>query len=175
MHPAGVLTLGLQSDQTRQEDGIHWSLLLAHLRYYGDPVVTSRSVSKNGSKLTLTEFLQVSLGPVFKSWGEQGKDIEKCARYLKALKDCAKFDPAKPHQMPEDNWLEVLCTAAEDFLNLSFAGASMLLDIGFTRSCDKEIYILETLVSVHEGGQWVADLDVLGSWMQNPCYTASYP
>ena len=39
----------------------------------------------------------------------------------------------------------------------------MPLDIGFTGNCDREVYILETVVSVHEAGQWVADLDVLGS------------
>jgi hypothetical protein len=39
----------------------------------------------------------------------------------------------------------------------------MPLDIGLTGNCDREVYILETLVSVHEAGQWVADLDMLGS------------
>lgn len=116
VHPAGLLTLGLQSDRTGQEDGVHWSLPLAHLRYYGDPIVRTRSVTKNGSRLTLAEFLQAILGALFESWGCQGKDNEACAKFLKALKTAVLLDSSHGTQMPADCWLDILGTAASDFL-----------------------------------------------------------
>jgi hypothetical protein len=116
VHPAGLLTLGLQSERTGQDHGVHWSLPLAHLRYYGDPIVRTRSVTKNGSRLTLAEFLQTTLGAVFESWGHQGRNSEDCAKFLKALKTAVLFDSSRPTQMLEDSWLDILGTAASDFL-----------------------------------------------------------
>ena len=46
-------------------------------------------------------------------------------------------------------------------LHLSFTGASSPIDVGLFGGQDTEVYMLETLVSVHERGQWTADLDVL--------------
>ena len=46
-------------------------------------------------------------------------------------------------------------------LHLSFTGASFPIDVGLFGGQDTEVYMLETLVSVHERGQWTADLDVL--------------
>jgi hypothetical protein len=53
----------------------------------------------------------------------------------------------------------------ETSLHMSFTGWSMQVDtssVGFgTRDVDKEAQIFEALVSVHERGRWIADLDVL--------------
>lgn len=46
-------------------------------------------------------------------------------------------------------------------LHLSFTGASFPIDVGSFGGQDTEVYMLETLVSVHEKGRWAADLDVL--------------
>lgn len=46
-------------------------------------------------------------------------------------------------------------------LHLSFTGASFPIDVGYFGGQDTEVYMLETLVSVHDKGHWVADLDVL--------------
>ena len=64
----GILTIGLYSSEPRQEAGVYWSLPLAHLRYYGDAVLTSRSISKDGSRLTLDELMVASLGAVIATW-----------------------------------------------------------------------------------------------------------
>ena len=48
-------------------------------------------------------------------------------------------------------------------LHLSFTSACVPIDVGFFGGQDTEVYMLETLVSVHERGQWTADLDVLGT------------
>lgn len=114
-HPAGLLTLGLQRERTEtEEDGLHWSLPLAYLKYYGGPILRTRSVSETGSRLTLAEFLQAVLGAVFRSWGTHGEDHEGCARFLKALKDI--FANETTPDLLADSWLDILSTAASDFL-----------------------------------------------------------
>ena len=49
-------------------------------------------------------------------------------------------------------------------LHLSFTTAESPLGDSFSGMRDDEVYFLETLLSVHEGGKWVADLDVLKSF-----------
>lgn len=46
-------------------------------------------------------------------------------------------------------------------LHLSFTGFAFPLDVGEYGGRDTEVYILETLISVHERGEWVADLAIL--------------
>ena len=46
-------------------------------------------------------------------------------------------------------------------LHLSFTGSSLPLDVGYSGRQDTEVYLLESVVSVHERGEWVADLDIL--------------
>jgi len=46
-------------------------------------------------------------------------------------------------------------------LHLSFTGYNPPIVIGEHGAQDAEVYILESAVSVHDHGKWVADLDVL--------------
>ncbi|RFU28622.1 hypothetical protein B7463_g7722, partial [Scytalidium lignicola] len=65
----GILTIGLQ-DMTRKGDsGVRWSLPLAHLRFYGEPVVSSGKISQATERVSVDDFLQVVLGCVLASWG----------------------------------------------------------------------------------------------------------
>ena len=57
-------------------------------------------------------------------------------------------------------------------LHLSFTTAEFPIGTEFSGTRDEEIYLLETLLSVHEGGEWVADLDVLNSFSNRDRYTA---
>ena len=49
-------------------------------------------------------------------------------------------------------------------LHLSFTGAESRLNLGFSGAQDNEVLILEALISVHENGRWVADLNLLKSF-----------
>ncbi|KAL8723732.1 MAG: hypothetical protein Q9225_000027 [Loekoesia sp. 1 TL-2023] len=49
-------------------------------------------------------------------------------------------------------------------LHLSFTSAEVPLTDDFSGLKDDELYLLETLLSAHEGGKWVADLDVQNSF-----------
>ncbi|CAJ2510752.1 Uu.00g063770.m01.CDS01 [Anthostomella pinea] len=48
-------------------------------------------------------------------------------------------------------------------LHLSFSEASQAVNVDFSGGRDTEAYFLETLVSVHDKGTWIAELDVLGT------------
>ncbi|KAI1174457.1 hypothetical protein F4777DRAFT_579888 [Nemania sp. FL0916] len=48
-------------------------------------------------------------------------------------------------------------------LHLSFSDASQAVNVNFSGGPDVEAYFLETLVSVYNRGDWIAELDVLGS------------
>ncbi|KAJ5937291.1 hypothetical protein N7454_004946 [Penicillium verhagenii] len=52
-------------------------------------------------------------------------------------------------------------------LHLSYTGYNIPIDVGLQGAQDWEIYLLESVVSVHERGEWVADLDILRA-LQSP-------
>ncbi|KAH8664189.1 hypothetical protein BX600DRAFT_512251 [Xylariales sp. PMI_506] len=54
-------------------------------------------------------------------------------------------------------------------LHLLFTGSTQEVDIGYSGAQDKELYILESVVSLHGMGEWIADLDILKA-LQNPPY-----
>ncbi|XDG08020.1 hypothetical protein ABKA04_007635 [Annulohypoxylon sp. FPYF3050] len=55
-------------------------------------------------------------------------------------------------------------------LHLSFSEASQAINIGFSGGRDIEAYFLETLVSVHDRGTWIAELDILKTLRSPPDY-----
>ncbi|KAF7589905.1 hypothetical protein BBP40_003523 [Aspergillus hancockii] len=67
--PGGILTLGLNAANPGPGDGVRWSLPLAHLRFYGEPVEVTSTISKNGERLRMHDFLQVVLGSALAGWG----------------------------------------------------------------------------------------------------------
>jgi hypothetical protein len=81
----GVLTIGLHRSAT-EDQGISWSLSLAHLRFYGEPVTSSRSSSNDTSRVTFDELGVAVLGSVVAGWGfEDVRDIEDAADWFTAL------------------------------------------------------------------------------------------
>ncbi|KAL9612539.1 MAG: hypothetical protein Q9167_002878 [Letrouitia subvulpina] len=86
-HSGGILTVGLQKPD-QQHTGVYWSLPLAHLRYYGEPVVSARSMdSATRSRLSLTELLLATLGSLFYGWGEAGLDTLRAIDWFSGLLD----------------------------------------------------------------------------------------
>ncbi|KAL4733960.1 hypothetical protein BDV11DRAFT_213256 [Aspergillus similis] len=83
-----------------------------------------------------------------------------------ALNDWQLIDYAKFDGCLENNF-------ASTSLQLSFTEATLPLNVGFSGGVDIEAYFLETLVSVYDSGQWVADLDVLKALESNSVYRVS--
>jgi hypothetical protein len=81
-----VLTLGLEI--TRGHDrSVSWSLPLARLQYYGDPVPTSRSAGPDNSRITPEQFSWVAIGCLFDTWGEFARTSEDGLAWLQKITD----------------------------------------------------------------------------------------
>jgi hypothetical protein len=65
----GILTIGLEDAVPGPKGGVRWSLPLAHLRFYGEPILSCSSLSADAERLPLRDFFQVVLGCALKSWG----------------------------------------------------------------------------------------------------------
>jgi hypothetical protein len=55
-------------------------------------------------------------------------------------------------------------------LHLSFSEYNQPIYTGIHGAKDTEIYFLEALVSVHDGKEWIGDLDIIGSLQSLKCY-----
>ena len=132
IHPGGVLTIGLQTDSRKSVKGLSWSLSLAHLRYYGYPVLKERSLGLDSSRLTIDELLQVALGCVLGSWKVSIADLVDATGTLSLLCVCAAAGSPKSQSsdhydqlgrstiVPESDqtsWLSMLGRSAKRFLS----------------------------------------------------------
>ncbi|KAI8633138.1 hypothetical protein F5Y19DRAFT_291497 [Xylariaceae sp. FL1651] len=63
----GILTIGLHTERP-SETGVSWSLPLGHLRYYGNAVVSSKSLTIQGNRLTAIQLIQLSVGCMTRHW-----------------------------------------------------------------------------------------------------------
>ncbi len=87
----GVITIGLQRMNGESMEGVYWSLPLAYVRYYGDPVVTPASIGSDSSRVSMEYFLQVILGTLCRCWGVGGPQVKDCAKLIRyAWKCCRK-------------------------------------------------------------------------------------
>lgn len=123
----GVVTIGLEKAHSDQ-NGVFWSLPLAHLRHYGAPVVSLRSLnSGEQSRLSLTELLQATLGCITHSWGSAGSNTVEAVGWLSnlsdLLNDAASAGNILASQMirgdAEASWFNLLLLAAEYHLECS--------------------------------------------------------
>lgn len=84
---AATITIGLRRAGAGDQQGIHWSLSLAHLRYYGRPVKSDRSYNRNSSRITFEELVSVAFGCLLNRWKKMGDDVRTSAEWFLALKD----------------------------------------------------------------------------------------
>ena len=132
INPGGVLTVGLQTDSKKSIKGLSWSLSLAHLRYYGYPVLKQRSIGSESSRLSTDDLLQVALGCVLGSWGVSIADLVEAAATLSLLCKCVAAgtpqtqSPTLPPELknskevPESDrasWVRMLGRSAMRFLS----------------------------------------------------------
>ncbi|KAI1258946.1 hypothetical protein F5Y18DRAFT_421022 [Xylariaceae sp. FL1019] len=74
--PSSQITIGLARPVIQEgqvTNGVEWSLSLAHLRYYGNAGITSRSLGctpSGGSKFTIDEFTLVFIGALIGQWSQ---------------------------------------------------------------------------------------------------------
>lgn len=82
----GIITLGLQGDAEFNQ-GIYWSLPLAHLHFYGDPIHSSRSTAVDASRVFPHQLVYIALGAVFSRWFDTSRDTPRGLQWLHELSD----------------------------------------------------------------------------------------
>lgn len=95
-----ILTLGLQL--IHGLSSVSWSLPLACLRYYGQPVPTYSSFGPENSRITMGQLSFVVLGCVFSKWQEFGKNIQIAASWLHKIFELVR--PAVGHKIPHQEF-----------------------------------------------------------------------
>ncbi|KAI1747770.1 hypothetical protein F4782DRAFT_535045 [Xylaria castorea] len=136
--PGGRLTVGLEDADPESTVGVHWSLSLANLRYYGDPVFATSHMS-DASRIS---FQDLTLGATFivALW----RSIERIAPGVSPYTHKAQL-----HQTPDtpeakarcilsspNHWLRLLASAAGRLLESdmeSRATARRLVSLGCRR------------------------------------------
>ncbi|GJC88439.1 hypothetical protein ColLi_11277 [Colletotrichum liriopes] len=138
--PGALLTIGLHM-RTQDESGVYWSLPLSHLRYYGRPVVSKRSLEDQASRLTFEQLLLVALGSLTKTWNLGPEEIANCLRGL--WDGVSETAPAFCAQ-GTTHWLGLLARAADLLLDpdsFTKRTATQLLKLGMKRASN---FVLST-------------------------------
>lgn len=120
-----VLTIGLEKTHS-EHTGVFWSLPLAHLRHYGAPILSVRSIdSGERSRISLDEFLQAFLGCFLQGWHDAGSDTIMSTRWLAYVSDLLQnsllggFEEAGLLSGTTFSWLSLIFCAANNYLNSS--------------------------------------------------------
>ena len=136
---SGILTIGLHGHTGAQTSakGLQWSLPLAHLRFYGEPVKRTSSVTSQGSRISLLEFNMTALGCILGGWQVEDRKLEDVIGWISKLAKLLR--PLLTLLAPgvKDSWLQIIGETAEAFLSskdLDRKLFSQLLNLGRNRS-----------------------------------------
>lgn len=119
----GVLTFGLSGNTLSMESGVHWSLPLAYLRYYGDPVIRTRAMTEDGSRLSADDLSKAVLGCVLEGWGSDGEDTLAASKFIldlsEKVSEALSTDPQRSQAILEHHCspLATLAKAASELLS----------------------------------------------------------
>jgi hypothetical protein len=132
----GLLTIGLNSSPTSSQ-GVSWSLPLAKLRYYGDPVTVRRNFDLHNQHVSFEQLALVILGGLAKVWPDEDDRLTTICTYYKKLWNwMQKFPPLPAHAAFTFPWAQHLAHAATEFLALSGESkqsAVRLMEFGLRR------------------------------------------
>jgi hypothetical protein len=146
--PGGKLTLGLSTGDGEGR-GVYWSLSLAHLNFYGSPVVSEGQFNVTSERLSFPQFTLAVFGTVMGAWNIRGNSINEVAELFIALEDFLTMtiqdnsqgedakEAATQFFQNHSHWWRILSNAAR--LVLEATGAERdevqkLLNLGLRRS-----------------------------------------
>ncbi|KAK7916893.1 hypothetical protein PG985_010501 [Apiospora marii] len=120
VEPGGCITVGLKPHSLKHNDvlGVHWSLSLAHLRYYGTPKPTSRSLANTpsgNSRFSREEFTLILIGVIIARWrDEMDVSIEEAMSFMKLVfsKIVELYQTEYPGQI--GSWAKAFKTAFDE-------------------------------------------------------------
>jgi hypothetical protein len=88
VYTGGIITIGLRGNHLESTGGVSWSLPLAYVRYYGDPVQAERSIDSDSSHVPMDQLLLVLLGELCRHWGIIGQEVKEAAKLIRAAWKC---------------------------------------------------------------------------------------
>ena len=106
--PGGILTIGLQSTQGG-DHGVCWSLPLAKLRYYGDPVLVTKVLNEDDSRVSFQQLILIVIGILARQWPDMRDKYERICGYWSWVWKQAKT-------MHSSSWISALGEAADLYL-----------------------------------------------------------
>ncbi|KAI5924546.1 hypothetical protein F4810DRAFT_719140 [Camillea tinctor] len=90
--PGGIITIGLRNhlpENSSETPGVHWSLSLGHLRYYGANKPTTRSLTNlpsGNARFTFEEFVLVFLGAIIGQWNQKERiSLESALEFINVV------------------------------------------------------------------------------------------
>ncbi|UPL01317.1 hypothetical protein LCI18_012251 [Fusarium solani-melongenae] len=127
---SGILTVDVERS-SETTGSVVWSLPLAYLRYYGEPVLINRTLGVNSTRISMDQFRYVLLGCVFGTWKGSGgsalDNINLMARFLDALRSPERSSQDSPQRKSQllrmkevtaqTSWIGQLLMAADDILS----------------------------------------------------------
>ncbi|KAF4460395.1 hypothetical protein FALBO_12825 [Fusarium albosuccineum] len=111
-----ILTVGLES-AADSDAGVRWSLPLAKLRWYGDPVVIAKTLDLGGSRVSVDQLMLIALGCLAIEWPEMPNKYECLCRYYQCIWNEARLQLTESEA--RQSWLEYLGNAASSYLDAS--------------------------------------------------------
>ena len=78
----GLLTIGLRNSREHGLTGVSWSMPLAHLRFYGKPVISHATIGSTSSRVPFYRGMHVVLGSLASEWQSSFVNPAKLARFL---------------------------------------------------------------------------------------------
>ena len=121
----GILTIGLESSP-ESDRGVCWSLPLAKFRYYGDPVVATKTLGSRNSRVSFEQLNFVAIGCLSKTWPEPHVNYMNICSYYSLLWKYAEAHAIKLDKVNHGkSWLNYLGTASQVFLDSYVHGEDM--------------------------------------------------
>ena len=113
----GIATIGLSDSRDKDFDGIAWSMSLAHLRYYGKPIVSQTTLASSSSSVQFSRIVQVAIGSLISTWPNVDVDFEKILEFLVALGDFSASITLLPDFRMNRSWPMVLSQEARSYFS----------------------------------------------------------
>ncbi|KAF2737368.1 hypothetical protein EJ04DRAFT_487995 [Polyplosphaeria fusca] len=129
--PSGaVLTVGLECSPAQQDIGIFWSLPLAHYRFYGPPKVVTRSLCTDSERISLIQFVYVTLGSFLSRWNFKDHEVSDHTKLISRVYDYLAEDHdehdarrsccrRQRYLLSDPNWFKYLAEACKGLASCS--------------------------------------------------------
>jgi hypothetical protein len=111
----GLVTIGLHGCKTRNESGITWTMPLAQMRYYGDPIRSTRSIGTKSLRVSFDNIVYIAMGSAISNWSSSASDLESVCKFWMKLAARCDLEVLELDSTPLA-WLRVFSVKASLFL-----------------------------------------------------------